>query len=109
MRPIRATWGESFFARLRGFTFRAKLAEDEGLVIVEARDSRVDTAIHMFFVWTDLAVAWVNSENEVVTIALAKAWRPFYAAAKPARYVIEFNPARHGDIQPGDRISFEHA
>lgn len=105
---IRARWCRSFMSRLRGFTFRSSLDKDEGLVLVEARDSRVDTAIHMFFVWTDLAVAWVNSNDEVVHTALAKAWRPFYASSKPARYVVEFHPERHGDLKVGDRIAFDH-
>jgi uncharacterized membrane protein (UPF0127 family) len=106
--PIEADWCESFFTRLRGFTFRSSLKPEEGLVLVESHDSRLDTSIHMFFVWTDLAVAWVNSDNVVVDIALAKAWRPFYAPGHPARYVIEFHPGRHGDFQPGQRISFDH-
>lgn len=105
---IRARWCQSFFERLRGFTFRSSLEADEGLVLVEARDSRLDTSIHMFFVFTDLAVVWVNSKNEVVDIALAKAWRPFYASAKPAKYVVEFHPKRHGEYQPGDQVVFEH-
>jgi len=106
---IQARWCQSFFSRLRGFTFRSSLDKNEGLVLVEARDSRVDTAIHMFFVWTDLAIAWINSDNQVVDIALAKAWRPFYASSKPARYVLEFHPQRHGEFQPGDQILFDHA
>jgi uncharacterized membrane protein (UPF0127 family) len=106
--PLRAKWCQSFFSRLRGFTFRTKLENDEGLVLVEARDSRVDTAIHMFFVPTDLAIAWINSNNEVVDTALARSWRPFYASAKPARYVLEFHPNRHGDFKAGDIISFEY-
>jgi len=106
---IRARWCQSFFERLRGFTFRSSLEKTEGLVLVEARDSRLDTSIHMFFVWTDLAIAWVNLKNEVVDIALAKAWRPFYAPSKPACYVIEFHPQRHGEFQAGDQIAFEHA
>jgi uncharacterized membrane protein (UPF0127 family) len=105
---IQARWCQSFFSRLRGFTFRSGLDKSEGLVLVEARDSRLDTSIHMFFVWTDLAIAWVNSNNEVVDTALAKAWRPFYASAKPARYVIEFHPERHGEFKAGDQISFDH-
>jgi uncharacterized membrane protein (UPF0127 family) len=105
--PIRARWCQSFFSRLRGFTFRSSLEIDEGLVLVEARENRIDTAIHMFFVWTDLSIAWVNSQNEVVDITLAKAWRPFYAPTHPACYVIEYHPSRHGDFQPGDRITFE--
>jgi uncharacterized membrane protein (UPF0127 family) len=58
--------------------------------------------------WTDLAIAWVNSNNEVVDTALAKAWRPFYASSKPARYVVEFHPERHGEFKAGDKISFDH-
>ena len=77
-------------------------------MLVESRDSRIDTSIHMFFVWTDLAVAWVNSDKIVVDTVLAKAWRPFYGPAKPARYVIEFHPARHGDFRPGDQVAFDN-
>lgn len=108
IRPLRAKWCQSFSSRLRGFTFRSSLEKDEALVLVEARDSRMNTAIHMFFVWTDLSVAWVNSHNEVVDTALARAWRPFYAPSRPARYVIEFHPDRHGELKTGDRISFDH-
>lgn len=106
--PLQAKWCQSFASRLRGFTFRSELDNNEGLVLVETGDTRVNTAIHMFFVWTDLAVAWVNTDLEVVDTTLAKAWRPFYAPAKPARYVIEFHPQRHGDFKTGDRISFSH-
>ena len=105
---IQARWCRSFFSRLSGFTFRSSIDKNEGLVLVEARDSRLDTSIHMFFVWTDLAIAWVNSNNEVVDTALAKAWRPFYASSKPARYVIEFHPERHGEFHAGDHVAFDH-
>ena len=105
---LKVNWCQSFISRLRGFTFRSSLNQGEGLVLVEARDSRMDTAIHMFFVWTDLAIAWVNSDYEVVDTTIAKAWHPFYASSKPARYVVEFHPNRHGDFKAGDRISFVH-
>ena len=68
----------------------------------------MDTAIHMFFVWTDLAIAWVNSNNQVTAVALAKSWHPYYASPKPSRYVLEFHPARHGEIRVGDIIRFEN-
>ncbi len=106
--PLQARWCQSFYSRLRGFTFRSNLAYNEGLVLVEARDSRMDTAIHMFFVPTNLAVVWVNKDCEVVDTVFAEAWHPFYASARPARYVIEFHPDRHGDFKTGDRVSFEN-
>lgn len=108
IKPVQALWGRSFFARLQGFTFRKDLAKDEGLVLVESRDSRIDTSIHMLFVWTDLAVIWINSEQVVVDAILAKSWRPMYFPAKPARYTLEIHPKRLGDFQVGDKIHFEH-
>ncbi|MCP5098078.1 MAG: DUF192 domain-containing protein, partial [Chloroflexi bacterium] len=55
-----AKWCDSFGTKLRGFTFKPTLAEDEGLVLVEKRDSKMNTSIHMLFVKFDLAVIWVN-------------------------------------------------
>lgn len=104
--PIRARWCVSFFSRLRGFMFRRELARDEGLVLVEGRESRMDTSIHMFFVWTDLAVIWLNAEREIVDTVLARAWRPFYAPAKPAQYTIEVHPERLNEFTIGDKVEF---
>jgi len=109
VRPVQAKWCGSFWSKLRGFTFRSSLQPDEGLLLVEGRDSRVDTSIHMMFVWTDLAVIWINSKNEVVDSVLAKAWRPFYASARPARYILEIHPNRMGEFKPGDIVDFDHA
>jgi uncharacterized membrane protein (UPF0127 family) len=104
--PIQARWCVSFFSRLRGFMFRRELGRHEGLVLVENRDSRMDTSIHMLFVWTDLAVIWINSQNEVVDTVLAKAWRPFYAPARPARYTLEIHPERLSEFKVGDKVEF---
>jgi len=107
--PVRARWCESFLSKLRGYTFRRSLRPDEGLLLVERRDSRVDTSIHMMFVWTDLAVIWINSANEVVDTVLARSWRPFYASARPARYILEIHPDRHGEFKAGDIVDLDHA
>ncbi|MFO7586289.1 MAG: DUF192 domain-containing protein [Anaerolineales bacterium] len=104
--PIRARWCVSFFSRLRGFMFRKQLAHDEGLVLVEKRESRMDTSIHMLFVWTDLAVIWLNAEKQVVDTVLARAWHPFYAPSKPAQYTIEVHPERLGEFRVGDVVEF---
>lgn len=105
--PLRIRYCESFFDRLRGFTFAKSVPLDQGLVLVEKRDSRVDTAIHMLFVHTDLAVFWLDSSYRVVDKVLAKSWRPFYASKHPARYVLEINPARLDDFDIGDTVVFK--
>lgn len=105
--PLRIRYCESFFDRLRGFTFAKDVPLDQGLVLVEKRDSRVDTAIHMLFVNTDLAVFWIDSSYRVVDKVLAKTWRPFYASKHPARYVLEINPSRFDDFDIGDSVVFK--
>jgi len=75
--------------------------------MVYARDTRVDTAIHMMVVFFDLAVVWINAAGEVVDVKLAKAWRPFYAPQKPARYVLEMAAGHIHDFSVGDRVSIE--
>jgi uncharacterized membrane protein (UPF0127 family) len=105
--PLIAKYADTFLTRLRGYTFRRRVPVDEGLVLVQTKDSRVDSAIHMLGVFTDLGVVWINSQNEVVDVRLARSWRLAYIPRRPSRYVLEMNPSRLGDFQMGDRVSFE--
>ncbi len=104
----RASWQDSFMGKLRGFTFRRQLAEQDGLVLVYGRNSRSQTAIHMLFVPFDLGVIWVNDDGEVVDTVLAKPWRPSYAPQAPARYVIEGHPHILEHAAVGDHIQFQN-
>ncbi len=88
--------------------FRSRLARDEGLLLVEKRDSRLDTSIHMFFVGFDLAVFWINSNMLVVDRVLAKSWRPVYVPRVGARYTLELHADRWEDYQVGDKVEFQH-
>ena len=64
-----AKWCDSFGSKLRGFTFRRELGPQAGLVLVEAKDNRVNTAIHMLFVFRicgDWEVHSTTRASEVV-------------------------------------------
>ena len=106
--PARAGFCDSFLCRLRGLMFRPRLDPDDGLLLVEQRDSRLETSIHMFFVPFDIAVFWINSSMEVVDKVLAKSWRPFYAPKAGARYTLEIHPDRMGDYEIGDQVEFKN-
>jgi uncharacterized membrane protein (UPF0127 family) len=106
---LQALYCDSFLCRLRGLMFRSSLAPGQGLLLVEGRDSRLDTAIHMLFVFMDLAVIWINSEKVVVDSVLARAWRPAYAPRQPARYILEIHPDRLNEFKIGDKIEFQNA
>ena len=97
----------SFVCRLRGLTFRRTLDDDEGLLLAGKRESRTDTAIHMFFVFFPIAAIWLDSNGRVVDAQLARPFRPLYVPRAPARDVLEGPPAMLEQVRIGDRLHFE--
>jgi uncharacterized membrane protein (UPF0127 family) len=105
---IHAIYCDSFLCRLRGLMFRSSLPQEEGLLLVEGHDSRIDTSIHMLFVFMDLAVIWINSNNSVVDVVLARSWRPVYLPRQAARYILEIHPDRLNEFKIGDQVEFQN-
>lgn len=103
----RAYWCRSFWCHLRGLMFRRALPEDQALLFVYRRANRVDAAIHMFFVFFPIAAVWLDDDRRVISGTLARPWRPYYAPARPARYLIEAHPRLLERVQPGDTLSFQ--
>jgi uncharacterized membrane protein (UPF0127 family) len=109
MSPLSVDYCDSFFCRLRGLTFRRNLSPEEGLLLVQKNDSRLDASIHMLGVWIDLGVVWINAAMKVVDLRLARSWRPLYIPQQPARFVLESDPIRLNDFRLGDEIRFEES
>ncbi len=105
--PLQAGYCSSFFCKLRGLTFRSNLPAEQGLMLVETGDSRLQTAIHMLFVFMELGIVWINQAGEVVDVRLAKPWISFIMPTGVASYVLEISPARLGEFQIGDQIHFD--
>jgi len=105
----RVSYCDTFLAQLRGFTFRARLSPDAGLILVGNRNSRLDSSIHMLFVSFDLTVVWIDSNMVVVDKVLAKSWRPAYFSKRPAQYVLEIHPERWDEFAVGDLVEFKDA
>jgi uncharacterized membrane protein (UPF0127 family) len=97
---------DSFLTRLRGLTFRRRLGQDEGLLLVGRHESRADAAIHMFFVFFSIGVLWLDGENRVVDKVVARPFRPFYAPQAPAIGVLECQPEVLERVEIGDVIRF---
>ncbi len=91
-RPPRVLLCDTFMLRLRGLMFRSRLGPDEGLLLTMPRASRMDAAIHMFFVPFQLAVFWISTAMQVVDKTLAEPWHPAYIPRQAARFVLEVHP-----------------
>jgi hypothetical protein len=100
--PVR--YCDTYACRLRGLMFRARLDPDEGLLLVEKSDSRLNAAIHMWFVRFDLAVFWISSGLRVVDKIVAKPWRPAYVPKAAAMYTLELHSTRSNDYEIGDLV-----
>jgi uncharacterized membrane protein (UPF0127 family) len=98
-----------FGRKLLGLMFRRRLAPDEGALLVYGKPSIVQTSIHMFFVPFPLGVFWLDAEGRVVDRVEARPWRPYYASAAPACFVLELHPAALDILQKGNRVSFYEA
>jgi uncharacterized membrane protein (UPF0127 family) len=88
--------------------FRPHLDFNEGLLLAEKRNSRLETSIHMLFVSFDLAVIWFNSDMLVVDKVLAKSWRPAYFSKAAAQYILEIHPNRLEEYQIGDKVEIQY-
>ncbi|MDT8897097.1 DUF192 domain-containing protein [Thermanaerothrix sp. 4228-RoL] len=90
--PIRVRFCSSYWERLWGLMFRPHLAPDEGILLAEPHEGRLETAIHMLFMRFDIAVIWINRARRVVDLCHAHPWALLYVPRQPASYVLETHP-----------------
>lgn len=105
--PIQAKYCSTFLCQFRGLMFRRSLASNEGLLLVQKRENRSESAIHMLFMFIDLAVVWLNAEHQVVDVKYARRWRLMYAPQTPAKFVLEL-PIKHlYEFKIGDQLQLD--
>jgi hypothetical protein len=103
----RAKWCASFWCKLRGLQFTFQLDDDAGLLFVNSRESRTESAIHMLFMFMEIAVVWLDSSGRVVDKQRAKPWRLAYVPQKAAQYYIEARPELLERVEIGDVLQFD--
>lgn len=104
--PIQVSWRDNFVGKLIGYIGRKQLSISEGLVLVNRSPSTTNTSIHMMFVFTPLAVFWLNADHVVVHKVSAKPCDAFHAARVPACFVFETHTVHIDQWQVGDKIEF---
>lgn len=72
--------------------------------MVQDSESRLNSAIHMFFMNFDIATIWLDNQLQVVDAKLARRWQPAITPRAPARFILETHPARLSEFSIGDQI-----
>ncbi len=105
---IQASYCDSFLSRFRGLMFRRELPEGSGVLLVGQKQSRMDSSIHMLFMWMDLKVVWLDSDRKVVDVQIAKRWQLACFPIRPARYVLEISQPNRAVFEIGDQVIFKN-
>jgi uncharacterized membrane protein (UPF0127 family) len=105
--PIIACMAKSFLQRLKGFMFHSSIKENEGMLLVLKKSSRLKASIHMAYVNFSLGIIWINDQLSVTQVELAHSWTTILFPAKPAKYILEIHPSQISTFAIGDRIRFE--
>lgn len=105
---IHAQYCDGFWCKFKGLMFRSSIPYNEGILFVEKNESVLNTSIHMFFMFMDIAVAWINEKHEIVDVQLAKKWHPFYGPQKPAKFVLEAHPDWIKHFKVGTKVFFSY-
>lgn len=106
---LQAGYCDTFGCRLRGLSLRRALPQSQGLLLVQQRATRLDAAVHMFFMNFDLAIAWLDETKKVVDVRLAHRWRSVIMPQTAARYILEIPTFWFDYFSVGDQIEFENA
>lgn len=78
------------------------------MLLVDTRESRTGSAIHMWAVFFPLGVIWLDAGRRVVDMALARPWR-MYTPRAAAQFILEAHPSILEEVARGDHleITFE--
>lgn len=106
---LKVVFCASFICRLKGLMFTSSISTEAGLLLVEQTESKINAAIHMFFMHYDIAVVWLDKDFRVVDVKIARKWQPYYAPAAPARFTLETNVLNFPYYQIGDHLQVSDA
>ena len=101
---IQVKFCESFLSRLKGLMFSKQIPLDQGVILVENKESKLNTSIHMMFMNFNLTVLWLDKELVVVDKVLAKRWIPIYLPKFRAKYVVELHSNQFSNFSIGDQV-----
>jgi uncharacterized protein len=103
---VNGKYCDTFWSKFIGLMFSRELKPDDGVILVENNETRINTAIHMMFMNYDITVLWLDKQMVIIDKVLAKKWVPFYFPKKPAQYVVELHQSKFSEYLIGEKLIF---
>jgi uncharacterized protein len=99
---------DGFKDQFLGLMFTRTLGLESGILLSQKRESKIDSAIHMFFMNYDICVLWLDKNMMVVDKAIAKKWHPAYISRYPAQHVLECHLSQYDNFSIGDVLELRN-
>ncbi len=96
---------DNFLSNLKGLMFSKKLTSNQGVILVAKKQSKLYSAIHMFFVFFSIYAIFLDKDYKIVDIKKACSFAPLIIPQKPPKYVLETITKK--DLKIGDKLTIE--
>jgi len=84
--------------------FCRSISDKFGLLLADSTESRINSAIHMFFMNFDIAVIWMDRNFQVVDVRIAKKGHAYYTPIRAAKYTLETDVKNFTYFHASDQI-----
>lgn len=88
--------------------FQKTLDHNFGLLFDFGIETRFKSSIHMFFVYIDLTILWLDSNFKIVEKAFANKRHGILTPSVAARYVLELHSNKFQAFSVGDVLELVH-
>jgi len=92
--------------RMRGLMFEEEKRFDYALVLEMPKEARLESSIHMMFVFFPIDVLFLNKKRKVVVKVTVQPFIPNYTPKKAAKYVIELPAGRAKSVRIGSTLDW---
>jgi uncharacterized membrane protein (UPF0127 family) len=106
--PLTLKYCDSFLSKFKGLMFINNLPPQEGIILVDSSESKINSSIHMFFMNFNITVLWLTKDLTICDKALAKKWRPAYFPAQAAKFVVEISENEYSNYAIGDILDIKN-
>ncbi|MFH1390825.1 MAG: DUF192 domain-containing protein [Candidatus Diapherotrites archaeon] len=94
------------FSRFKGLMFEKKENFDYGLVFELDKEGRINSSVHMLFVFFPIDIVYLNSEKIVVDKTTLNPWILNYTPKKSAKYFVELPKETASKIKLGEKLKW---
>jgi len=95
------------FSRFKGLMFEKKENFNYGLVFELDKEGRINSSVHMLFVFFPIDIVYLNPEKIVVDKATLNPWKLNYTPKKPAKYFVELPKGTANKIKLGEILKWD--